>query len=134
MTLQLMFITMLAACCGFALWQGRNSERWTAAALLLGAIASPLVQTSGFWEPENGILVVDGLLLVYLLALALNSDRYWPLWAAGFQIVGTLIHVARFVDSSIWHSAYATAQVFWSYPVLLALGMGTWLEARYRHR
>ncbi len=117
---------------GGALWMGRESERWTAIALLLSAFASPLLQTSEFFQPETGILFVDLLLLIYLVWLALRSDRFWPLYAAGFQVVGTTIHLARFADPNVLHSAYATAQIFWAYPVLLALAAGTWLEARYR--
>ena len=134
MSLQMLFIFALAICCGVAFWLGRDSERLTAAVLVLAAMVSPLVQTSDFFHPEGGILSIDVLLLVYLLALALRSDRYWPLWAAGFQVVGTFIHVARLVDATVWPYAYATAQVFWSYPVLFALAAGTWLEARYRGR
>ena len=132
MPLQILFIVALAICCGAAFWLGRDSERITAAMLIAAATLSPLVQTSNFLHPEGGILLIDLLLLAYLLVLALRSDRFWPLWAAGFQVVGTLIHVARLVDASVWPSAYATAEVFWSYPVLLALGLGTWLEARSR--
>ena len=77
-------------------------------------------------------MLVDAGLLLYLVWLAMRSDRFWPLYAAGFQVVGTTIHVARFADPNIFHAAYAFAQVFWAYPVLLALAAGTWLEARYR--
>lgn len=117
---------------GGALWIGRGNERWTAIVLMLSAFASPLLQTSRFFQPESGILVVDLLLLGYLVWLALRSDRFWPLYAAGFQIVGTTIHLARIADTTVFQSAYATAQIFWAYPVVLALGAGTWLEARYR--
>jgi hypothetical protein len=132
MALRIFFLIALLGICGTAFWKGRNSERLTAFALLVAAFVSPLVETNDFMRAETGILIVDLMLLAYLILLALQSDRFWPLWAAGFQIVGTLIHVASLVDSTIWPSAYATAQVFWSYPVLLALGVGTWLEARYR--
>lgn len=132
MLFQIMFLIALLASCGAALWLGRNNERWTAVVLLVCAVASPAAETSEFAHPESGILVVDLLLLAYLITLALRSDRFWPLWAAGFQIVGTMIHVARLVDVSIWPNAYAVAQVFWAYPVLGALAMGTWWEARFR--
>ena len=132
MPLHLLFILALISCCGVAFWLGRNSERATAAALVSAALISPLVQTSDFMHPETGILLIDVLLLGYLLVLAMRSDRFWPMWAAGFQIVGTFIHVAALVDKTVWPGAYATAQVFWAYPVLLALGIGTWLEARFR--
>lgn len=126
------FLTLLLSICGYALWVGRDNERWTAGALLASALASPMLQTSEFFQPESGILMIDVLLLVYLVWLALRSDRFWPLYAAAFQVVGTTIHLARFADPNVLHSAYAFAQIFWAYPVLLALAAGTWLEARYR--
>lgn len=132
MALQFIFTLVVFACCGAAFWKGRDSERWTAAALLVSAAGSAALQTSDFWQPESGILIIDLVLLTYLMALAMRSDRFWPLYAAGFQIVGTMIHIARIADDSVWQSAYATAQIFWAYPVLLALAAGTWLEARYR--
>lgn len=118
--------------CGAALWFGRDSERWTALVLITSAIASLIAQTSKFFQPESGILLIDLALLSYLIWLALRSDRFWPLYAAGFQIIGTLIHVARITDDSIFQSAYATGQILWSYPVLLTLAVGTWFEARRR--
>jgi hypothetical protein len=132
MLLKLLFLTMLLGTCGMAFWKGRNGEKWTAAMLMVAAVASSVFETRLFYGTETGVLIVDLMLLAYLLVLALQSDRFWPLWAAGFQIVGTSIHLASIVDSEIWPAAYATAQVFWAYPVLLALGVGTWLEARYR--
>lgn len=134
MPFKLMFVTVLLASCAAALWKGRDSERTTAAVLLFAAVASPFAETSGFLKPESGILIIDGLLLAYLLWLALRSDRFWPLWAAAFQVVGTLVHIARFTDGSVWPNAYATGQVIWSYPVLMALAAGCWLEAQYRER
>lgn len=128
------FTIVLFTGCGIAMWKGRAVERLTALLLLAAAFGSPLVSTSGFVAPEVGILAVDAALFGFLLYLAMISDRFWPLWAAAFQIVGTLIHVARFVDVSVLPGAYATAEAFWAYPVLFALGIGTLLEAQYRER
>ena len=127
---QYAFAIVLLLTCGSVLWFGRESERWTAIALVSAAIASLLAQTSKFFQPESGILLIDLALLGYLVWLALRSDRFWPLYAAGFQIIGTLIHVARLTDDSIFHAAYATGQVLWAYPVLLTLAVGTWFEGR----
>lgn len=129
---KIVFLSLLLGSCGYAFWLGRDNERLTAIALLSSAVASVYLQTSKFFQPESGILIVDLLLLAYLIWLAMRSDRFWPLYAAGFQVVGTTIHLARFADSNVLHSAYAAAQIFWAYPVLLALAAGTWLEARYR--
>lgn len=132
MSMKLAFTLIVILCCGAAFWRGREYERWTAVVLLGSAAASALVETSKFWQPETGILFIDLALLAFLVVLALRSDRYWPLYAAAFQVIGTLIHVARFADQSVWHSAYAVASIFWSYPVLLTLMAGTWFEARQR--
>ncbi|TRW17403.1 hypothetical protein [Glacieibacterium frigidum] len=129
---QIIFDVFLAVTCGTALWFGRDSERWTAVVLISAAVASLLAQTSRFFQPESGILLIDLALLGYLIWLALRSDRFWPLYAAGFQIIGTLIHVARITDDSIFQTAYATGQVLWAYPVLATLAIGTWFEARRR--
>lgn len=129
---QFAFAAIMILTCGAALWFGRDSERWTALVLITSAIASLIAQTSKFFQPESGILLIDLALLSYLIWLALRSDRFWPLYAAGFQIIGTLIHVARITDDSIFQSAYATGQILWSYPVLLTLAVGTWFEARRR--
>ncbi len=132
--IQILFTIVLFTGSGAALWKGRFDERITAAALLAAAFSSPLVEAGAFAVPEVGVLVVDSALLAFLIGLSLVSDRFWPMWAAGFQIVGTLTHLARFVDVSIWPKAYMTAEAFWAYPVLAALGIGTWLEARFRTR
>lgn len=132
MSMKLAFTLIVILSCGAAFWRGRAYERWTAVVLMASAAASAIVETSKFWQPESGILLIDLALLSYLIVLALRSDRFWPLYAAGFQVIGTLVHIARFADQSVWHSAYAAANIFWSYPVLLALMVGTWAEARYR--
>lgn len=129
---QYIFVAIMLVTCGAALWFGRDSERWTAIVLISSAVASLIAQSSKFFQPESGILMIDLALLAYLIWLALRSDRFWPLYAAGFQIIGTLIHVARITDDSIFQSAYATGQILWSYPVLLTLAAGTWFEARRR--
>ena len=129
---QYIFVAIMLVTCGAALWFGRDSERWTAIVLISSAVASLIAQSSKFSQPESGILMIDLALLAYLIWLALRSDRFWPLYAAGFQIIGTLIHVARITDDSIFQSAYATGQILWSYPVLLTLAAGTWFEARRR--
>lgn len=129
---QFVFDAIMLLTCGTALWFGRDSERWTALVLVCAAVGSLIAQTSKFFQPESGILLIDLALLGYLIWLAMRSDRFWPMYAAGFQIIGTLIHVARITDESIFQSAYATGQILWSYPVLLTLAVGTWFEARRR--
>ena len=126
--LQIFYLSVLLLTVALALWRGGWPERSAAVAVLAASFASPLVQSSLFASPEHGILTVDLLLLGWLGLLALATDRFWPLWATGFHLVGTIIHVARMVDPTVVPPAYALGQVFWSYPVLAALAAGTLIE------
>jgi hypothetical protein len=107
---------------------GRRDERMGAGAVLAAALATPLVQNRLFHGLELGILLVDLGLFLFLLTLALRSDRHWPMFAAGFQLTGALIHVFPGSMASLHPDAYADAAVVWAYPVLLSLLAGTLLE------
>ena len=128
--LQISYLVVLLSAVAVALWRGGWPERTAAVAVLAASFASPLVESSLFASPEYGILAVDLLLIGWLGALALATDRFWPLWATGFHLVGTIIHVARMVDPTVVPPAYAMGQVFWSYPVLAALAWGALVEAQ----
>lgn len=130
----ILFLALLTGTCTFALVRGRTDERLAACAMLLAALLSPIAMASGYSAPETGVLGIDLGLLAFLIVLALKSDRFWPLWAAGFHVIGTSIHLATFVEVDIWPPAYGAAQGFWAWPVLVALLTGTLIEARLRTR
>ncbi len=124
--LQIFFYSALALAVGVALLRGGVPERLVAIACLLASVASPLLQQGMFEQPEYGIMLVDVSLLVALTVVAMTSNRFWPLWAMAFHLVGTTIHLAKIVQPTVWPWAYATAEAFWAYPVLLALLIGSW--------
>lgn len=77
----------------------------------------------------------DAGLLILLTAISLRTKRYWPIFAAGFQLLCVITHVARTIDPGVRAWAYATAQVIWTQLVFAALGVGvwnTWREGRQR--
>lgn len=127
--LQAIYWTTLFATTSIAFWRGGRPERLTAAALFAASLATPIVLMSMFAAPEFGVLVVDVMLLGWLCSLAITDDRFWPLPAAGFHLVGTIIHIVRIFDPSIIQFAYAHAQSFWAYPVFAALIWGSLFEA-----
>ncbi len=117
---------------GVAFRWGGFDERFVAAAMTLATIASNLAIKNDFAGTESGVLIVDFLLFAVLMFIALRSDRFWPMWAAAFQLVAMLVHMGSTVQSGNFAWAYYFALVFWSFPAMLALGVGTWLEARKR--
>ena len=124
-------ILALVAACYLAYKYGGFDEQITAGAFVAATIISRIVQTN-YAHTETGVLVVDLALLAGLVVLALRSDRFWPMYAAAFQFVGTLVHIGSMTEQGDYAWAYAVGLVFWSYPVMAALMAGTWLEGRNR--
>ncbi len=134
-----MFFTVMAfaallASTGMAWRWGGLDEKLASTGFIISALASNLANTGHYSQTETGVLVVDLALLAGLVILALRSDRFWPMWAAAFQLVGTMVHIASMTETADFAWAYAVGLIFWSYPVLIALMVGTWLEARFRLR
>ena len=94
---------MLILICGFAFRRGRRYERIGAAICLGGSAATLFVHAlsrvdyvgiaqetwrsiSPFWQD--------------FVAIALRSDRFWPLWIAGFQLTSSTAHLMKAIDQS----------------------------------
>lgn len=127
-----LFTTVLVSVTVIAMYYGKTPERLTAVTLVAASIASPIVEQSAFRYVELGIFVIDLWVAVFLLTLAMQSDRFWPIWAAGFQMMGLSIHILRILVPTINPSAYSAMAAVWAYPVLTALFIGTLFEARNR--
>ncbi len=129
----ILFAAVLIAALVLAWRCGGRDERLAAVALLGGAVLTPLAQLRGFAGPELGIVLVDALLFVALAAIALRSRAFWPLWAAGFQLGAIAVHLAAAQMPSILPAAYAATLIIWSYPVVVAVALGSWFEGQGRH-
>lgn len=129
------FLALLVLTCGYALWRGRSDERIVAATCLLATLAtrfaiSPL--STRYSNIEVGLLVIDLVMLAIFVAIALYSDRFWPLWVAGLQLTNSMAHLMKAIELDLLPVAYRAAAVFWSYPILIVLAVGTWRTHR-RH-
>lgn len=125
------FPTLLIGCCSYALWRGGQPEKIVAIVLTSGCFLTTgaASHSGGFQSVESGILAVDLICLVGLVAIALRADRFWPLWMAAFQLIGTAGHAVRLVDATIVPTTYAFMLAIWAYPMIVLLIAGTW-----RHR
>lgn len=56
---------------------------------------------------DVGHLVIDSLAAAALLAVALNANRYYPLWMVAFQLISVLAHFAREASTAVAGLAYA---------------------------
>jgi hypothetical protein len=129
------FITLLVITCGYALWRGRKYEQLSALVFIAATVATVLARTSGperYIALERSDLVIDTLVLVAMVAIALRSDRFWPLWIAGLQLTISMSHVLKAIQPDLLPLAYAAAERFWSYPTLIILFIGAWRQHQRR--
>jgi hypothetical protein len=133
----LAFNLMLLGCCGYALRRGGAPERLGSLIFLVAAALTVLGASpfgTRFHHVELGILVVDAAILFAFVALAIRSERFWPIWMAGLQTVEVLTHFARLVTPDIIPPTYGEAIALWSYPMLVLLAIGTWRHRRRLRR
>lgn len=122
---------------GYAVVRGGAPERIAGVALLVATLATRLVQSQmpmRFAGVEWGVFCVDLTLLAVLVAVALDADRYWPLWMTALHGLGTLAHLAKLLNLELLRSAYAVMTAFWSYPILVLLLCGSHRHHLRRHR
>lgn len=129
----IIFNALLLGSCGYALLRGTRDAQIVAVVTLVASFASYFV-VSRYTGVEVGVLVVDVLVLLAFTAVALKSDRFWPLWIAGLQLTTTLGHALRAVEDQIVPIAYAVSLRFWSYPIQIILIVAVWRSLRRKQR
>jgi hypothetical protein len=127
------FWLLLLCCCGYALWRGRRYEQLSALVCIAASIISVVARMAGgnaYTGIQFGDLIVDTAVLLAFVAIALRSDRFWPLWVAGLQLTISMSHLMKAIDPHLLPLAYAAAERFWSYPTLVIIAVGAWRQHR----
>ena len=120
---------LLFGSCGYALLKGTRDAQIIALVTLAASMASYFMM-SRYAGVEFGVLAIDVLVLLAFIAIALRSDRFWPLWIAGLQLTTTFGHALRAVEDQMVPIAYAVSLRFWSYPIQIILIVAVWRSVR----
>jgi len=130
------YYTILALVSAFAFWRGRADERAAAAICILATFISNAVYDpkGAYAGVEIGVFLVDTATFAGFAFIALRSERFWPLWLAGFQLTTVFAHLLKAVELDLMPQAYAAAARFWVYPIFLIIVIGTWRSYRRRTR
>ena len=123
----IIYIVMLAAVAVYAFLRGRSEERYAAAICILATVATR-VAISPLADRYSGVEI--GVTLAGFVAIALRTDRYWPLWVAGLQLTTLVAHLLKAIQLDLLPHAYAAAGRFWVYPIFLIIVVGTWRSHR----
>jgi len=129
----LTYFVVLFGVCAYAFARGHSDERFAASICILASVASVIVMsplTGRYSGVESGVFIVDLLTLAGFVAIALRTDRFWPLWVAGLQLTTLVAHFLKAVEIDLVPHAYAAAARFWVYPIFLIIVVGTWRSHR----
>jgi uncharacterized membrane protein len=130
-----LFRILLVLVALYALLRGKRDERQVGLIFVIGVVATELVLPPArqrFASVETHLMLVDVGVFLGFTWVALRSERFWPLWIAGLQLTAIFGHVLKAVEVDLFSRAYAAALVFWAYPMLLILAIGTWRGQRRR--
>lgn len=124
---QFFFVASLIGSASYALTMGGWPERTGAIITVLATVLTVIANMTlaPKWHSiDRGALMVDILVLASFVNLSLLCDRFWPIWAASFQIPIVAIDFAPAL-TDVSTAALSNAQVFWCYPTFLSLIVGT---------
>jgi hypothetical protein len=107
-------------------------ERLACLALLSSLTMTKVFRDTTWSGIQWGALTGDIFMLGVLVVIALRSKRYWPIWAAGFQLLNLITHLSRSIDPKVEAWAYISAQVLFSWLCVIAIGVG--VRAAWRER
>lgn len=128
---QLVFGALLWSVCLYVFVRGDKIERIVALGILLNVYLTFLLVSpfsTRYAHIETSVMLTDVVLTGLFLGIALQSDRFWPMWLTAMQAIGTLAHLAPYVPHILpW--TYGNATAIWMYPILIVLGVAT-----HRHR
>jgi hypothetical protein len=126
-----LFLILCIVSCGYAFARGGRSERICALAFAIGVIltfaaVSPLA--TRYRHVELSVAAIDMVSFLIVLAVALRSERYWPIWLSALYFLQVMSHLFRLLPGAI-ALIYGIMMDVWAYPMLLVIVIGTW-----RHR
>lgn len=130
--IMLSFWLLIACTVGVALAFGRKAERGFALLLLAACVASAAVGLSTaqpVWTTRIAF-ASDWIILAVAWALALRSDRFWPLWFAAFQSLTVIMQALAWGELGVRHAFLANLSSLWALPAMIAMTWGTLLDWR----
>ncbi len=128
----IIFRLFLIGCAIYACAFGGKTGRIGSAIFIVATVFSYFAAWSkaNWIGPNVALFYVDAACMIALGMLAINSNRYWPIWALGFQIIAVTVHVCVIVSPDIVPRAYRALLSVWSIFILSVMVAGTILDRR----
>ncbi|GAA4034535.1 hypothetical protein GCM10022281_13340 [Sphingomonas rosea] len=121
------YYSFLFAVVAIAFWRGRREERVAAVTCLVGTLVTALgagAMSHRFADFNSLLFLADLGVFVSFLAIALRTERFWPIWVAGLQLTATSVHLLKLINPDLMRFVFGAALAFWSYPILALIAVG----------
>jgi hypothetical protein len=132
-TILLAFYSALVLCAAYAsINGGRTGKAGSAIFVIASVMTVAAAQMNPNWVGTSlGLFAVDAGCLLAVFILALTSNRYWPIWALGFQIVAVATHLAALSIPDVVPKSFQALLSFWAIPILGVMVAGTHKDRQY---
>lgn len=124
----IIFNLLLLTTCVYAFRRGGAPEKIFCLILVVGSIATKLAAPDFKWRSEGvewGIFGVDVMCMAGFLALALQANRFWPMYVCAFHGLALLGHFSVFIAPEMSQLLYATLAMGSAWPQLFIVMAGT---------
>lgn len=125
-----LFIALTIVSCGTAALLGGKDGRWIAFLYVIAVAATRVAfGINSHWShPQIPVMMIDIALLIGLLAVTLNSRRYWPIWITAFHVLTVAAHFEALLVPAYGYRVYFLMESVWSVPKLIVLLFGVILD------
>lgn len=122
MLVALVFWSFMVASYGLVVLYGGRDARIFIHFVLLAALATLLAfMTLAADDYALAVLLIDGALLAFALVFVARSESFWPIWFAGFHLVGVATSKASLLFPNDIPQIYETLSGFWAIPALMTM-------------
>lgn len=118
----LIYYATLLLTVAIAFWRGGKTERQASLVALVASILTSAVTPFPIWTNiETSIFIIDVLVLLAFWWIAWHSERFWPYWITGWQLIAIFGHIQKFMFVEILARPYSLLSVYIAYPMLMVI-------------
>jgi hypothetical protein len=126
----LFWVFLITALIGLWLYGGPEGRR-IGLFSAIAAITTFLANSSlGFVSAMPLVLLIDTSLFFAAVCIALATEVHWPLWFAGFHMIGMASHTAGMLSEGELSGFYTNTAGIWALPALGSALVGAILDRR----
>ncbi|WP_077148076.1 hypothetical protein [Sphingopyxis sp. KK2] len=116
------YYSVLLITVAVAMRRGGPLERGAAYTALIASVCSTLVSPVPEWTNiEINIFIIDLVVLISFWIIAFKTERFWPYWITGWQLIAIFGHLQKLMFSEILARPYSLLSIYVSYPILLVI-------------